>query len=158
MVGFVGGASAELFAGPARAFRQGLKETNHEEGRDFSIEERWAQGSNARLPGLVADLVQRQVSVIVTTTTPGALAAKTGTKTIRVALACRTIRSEWCPLAAGAQGFVICGFPRHAASAAFKRVSEAATPCVRICPPPGLQRLPVAVLNQSRPSKSGSRA
>ena len=87
VVGFVDGASAELFAGPARAFRQGLKETNHEEGRDFSIEERWAQGSNARLPGLVADLVQRQVSVIVTTTTPGALAAKTATKTIPVVFA-----------------------------------------------------------------------
>ena len=79
-------------------FDRGLRRTNHEEGRDFSIKERWAQGSNARLPGLVADLVQRQVSVIVTTTTPGALAAKTATKTIRVALACRTIRSEWCPL------------------------------------------------------------
>ena len=94
-------------------FDRGLRRTNHEEGRDFSIKERWAQGSNARLPGLVADLVQRQVSVIVTTITPGALAAKTATKTIRVALACRTIRSEWCqpPWPPGRRDSLFVGFP-----------------------------------------------
>lgn len=73
VIGFVGGASPELFADAFRAFRQGLKETNHEEGRDFTIEERWARGRNERLAGLVAELVTRQVKVIVTVTTPARL-------------------------------------------------------------------------------------
>src|SRR3954465_8836268 len=76
LIGFLGGASPELFADPLRAFRQGLKETGREEGRDFTIEERWARGRNDQLPGLVAELIARQLKVIVTVTTPGTLAAK----------------------------------------------------------------------------------
>ena len=87
VIGFVGGASPELFADAFRAFRQGLKETNHEEGRDFTIEERWARGRNERLAGLVAELVTRQVKVIVTVTTPGTLAAKAATNMIPVVFA-----------------------------------------------------------------------
>jgi putative ABC transport system substrate-binding protein len=87
VIGLLGGASPELFADPLRAFRQGLTETGREEARDFGIEERWARGRNDLLPGLAAELVARQVKIIVTVTTPGALAAKAATTTIPVVFA-----------------------------------------------------------------------
>src|ERR1041385_377696 len=87
VIGLLGGASPELFADPLRAFRQGLTETGREEARDFGIEERWARGRNDLLPGLAAELVARQVKIIVTVTTPGAPAAKAATTTIPVVFA-----------------------------------------------------------------------
>jgi putative ABC transport system substrate-binding protein len=64
VVGFLGTESAELWADPLRAFRQGLSETGHVEGRNVAIEYRWAEGQNNRLPALAADLVRRGVTVI----------------------------------------------------------------------------------------------
>jgi putative tryptophan/tyrosine transport system substrate-binding protein len=45
VIGFLGAASAELFASQVRAFRQGLSESGHIEGRGVTIEYRWAGGT-----------------------------------------------------------------------------------------------------------------
>jgi ABC-type uncharacterized transport system substrate-binding protein len=67
------------------AFRQGLKETGFAEGQNVRIEYRFAHNQNGRLPELATDLVQRQVTVIVSMAgTPGALAAKSATKVIPI--------------------------------------------------------------------------
>ena len=53
----------------AQAFREGLRVANYAEGRDVVIEWRSADGDYEKIPGLVADLVQRKVDVIVVETT-----------------------------------------------------------------------------------------
>jgi len=84
VVGFLGSDSLELYADRLRAFRQGLGEMGYVEGRSVAFEYRWAEGHNDRLPALAADLVRRNVAVLVTSTTPAALALKAATKTIPV--------------------------------------------------------------------------
>src|SRR6516164_8566109 len=63
------------------AFIEGLRRSGYSDGRNVTIEYRWAEGQNERLPSLVADLVRRQVAVIATVNTPSVLAAKASTQT-----------------------------------------------------------------------------
>jgi putative ABC transport system substrate-binding protein len=68
----------------AAAFLEGLKEGGFIEGRNVSIETRWAQGHNDRLVPMAAELVTRKVDVIVVGGLPAALAAKAATTTIPI--------------------------------------------------------------------------
>jgi putative ABC transport system substrate-binding protein len=83
VIGVLDPTSPEAEADRLRAFRQGLKESGFVEGENVAIEYRWADNQIDRLPALAADLVRRQVSVIVTRSS-GAFAAKAATAEIPI--------------------------------------------------------------------------
>jgi putative tryptophan/tyrosine transport system substrate-binding protein len=65
VVGLLRSSSAAPFAHIVAAFRAGLAEAGFVESRNVLIEQRWADNQPDRLPGLAADLVRREVAVIV---------------------------------------------------------------------------------------------
>jgi ABC-type uncharacterized transport system substrate-binding protein len=84
IIGFVGSDSPELYMERLRAFRLGLRVIGFMEGQNVTIEYRWAEGRNDQLGALAGDLVRRKANVIVTPTTPSALAAKAITDVIPI--------------------------------------------------------------------------
>ena len=83
VVGFLRSSPAGPFAHIMVAFRQGLNETGFVEGQNVAVEQRWADNQIDRLPGLAADLVRRQVAVIVGNG-PAVEAARSATTTIPI--------------------------------------------------------------------------
>jgi ABC-type uncharacterized transport system substrate-binding protein len=84
VVGYLGPGSPETDAFRVTAFRKGLKESGFVEGQNVSVIYRWAEDHHDRLPALAADLVHRQVAVIVATSEPGTRAARAATTTIPI--------------------------------------------------------------------------
>jgi ABC-type uncharacterized transport system substrate-binding protein len=88
VIGFMNAASPGPFANLVAAFRKGLEETGYVEGRNVSIEYRWAEGRYDRLPAFAAELVGRPVTVLVATGgEPAILAAKAATTSIPIVFA-----------------------------------------------------------------------
>ena len=85
VIGFLSSATRGQDGGRLAGFRQGLAEVGFVEGRNVAIEYRWAEEQHDRLPALAADLIRRQVAVIVQAgQVAGALAAKAATQTIPI--------------------------------------------------------------------------
>ena len=81
VIGFLSASgSSGVMPGTLAAFYQGLRKTGFLEGRDISIELRWADDHYDRLPSLAAELVGRNVSAIWAYDLPSALAAKAASK------------------------------------------------------------------------------
>jgi len=85
-IGRLSGASLSATAARIKAFRQGLRDLGYVEGKNISIEYRFAEGKRDRLPGLAAELVYLKVDIIVTAGPPATRAAKEATNTIPIVM------------------------------------------------------------------------
>jgi len=86
VVAFLETRSPDMIADRLRRFHQGLKDTGYVEGENVTIVYHWAENFD-RLSALAAELVRRRVAVIVTPTTPAAIAAKAATTTVPIVFA-----------------------------------------------------------------------
>src|SRR5215813_10996957 len=85
VIGFLGYGSAEFSASRVRSFRQGLAEAGIIEGRDATIEFRWAEYQTERLPKLADELVSRGINILAAPgSTAAALASKASTTTVPI--------------------------------------------------------------------------
>jgi len=83
VIGYLSGRSSDSEA-LAPPFRRGLEELGYVEGYNVAIEFRFSNGQDDRLPALAADLVRRQVTLLVATDQASALAAKAATTTVPI--------------------------------------------------------------------------
>src|SRR4051812_27551751 len=84
-IGFLHSGTSEQNANRLVGFRKGLSDAGFAENQNLTIEYRWAEGQSARLPELAADLVRRNVAVIVAVSSqPATLAAKAATSSIPI--------------------------------------------------------------------------
>src|SRR5262245_19939759 len=86
-IGFLGSATAAGSAKAVESLRTGLREFGYVEGTNIDLEFRWAEGIYDRLPRLVAELIARNVNVLITHGTPGTRVAKQATTTIPIVMA-----------------------------------------------------------------------
>jgi putative ABC transport system substrate-binding protein len=85
VVGFLSGQSADNYSHLAAAFRRGLREAGFVDGQNATIEYRWADGRDERLPALAAELIERNVTVLVSSGGVAAsIAAHKATKSIPI--------------------------------------------------------------------------
>ena len=84
VIGIVGLGAVNAVREFEASFRLGLSDLDYFEGRNVVIEYHWSQFRSDQLAETVADLVRRQVAVIVAVTTPAALASKEATKSIPI--------------------------------------------------------------------------
>jgi putative ABC transport system substrate-binding protein len=84
VIGFLHSATPDLNTRFVATFREALSERGYVDGRNTTIDFRWAEGQYNRLPALAADLVRRQPAVIVAFGPPAAMAAKAATATVPV--------------------------------------------------------------------------
>jgi putative tryptophan/tyrosine transport system substrate-binding protein len=85
VIGFFHSGSPEQNVKRLAAFRKGLAAAGFVEGKNVTIDFRWAAGQNAKLPELAADLIAKRVAVIVTlSSTPAAVAAKAATNAVPI--------------------------------------------------------------------------
>jgi putative ABC transport system substrate-binding protein len=84
VIGYFSGRSSDSEGQYKTAFRQGLEESGYFEGRNVRTEFRFSNGQDDRLPALAADLIRQQVTVLVATDTPSAVAAKAASTTIPI--------------------------------------------------------------------------
>jgi putative ABC transport system substrate-binding protein len=85
-IGFLDQSSASVSAVRLEAFWQEIRKLGWIEGKNITIEYRFAEGKIDRLPELAADLVRLKVELIVASGTPAALAAKSATTTIPIVM------------------------------------------------------------------------
>jgi len=86
-IGWLSPAGSTTGAPNLDALRQGLRDLGYQEGRDYLIEPRWADGKSERLPALARELVAAKVDVICTAGTQASRAARDATTTIPVVFA-----------------------------------------------------------------------
>jgi putative ABC transport system substrate-binding protein len=84
VVGYLRAGARAASAQQDAAFRQGLGSMGFEESRNVTIDSRYTENQNDRLPALAADLVRRQVAVIYAGDSASAVAAKSATTTIPI--------------------------------------------------------------------------
>jgi putative ABC transport system substrate-binding protein len=84
VIGFLSSTPPQAYVARLRAFAQGLKEEGYIEGQNVTIDYRWAEDHEDRLPVLAAELVHRQVTVIAAGGSPSSVAAKAATAKIPI--------------------------------------------------------------------------
>ena len=84
LIGFLGASSKAAGARYYSGFPLGMRELGYLEGRDYGVEDRYADGDASRLPSLAEELVRLKPDVIVAPTTPGVLATKQATASIPI--------------------------------------------------------------------------
>jgi putative ABC transport system substrate-binding protein len=85
-IGYISGAGSSVGDHIVAAFRQGLTQLGHVEGRTIALEVRWAEGRTEGVPELVAELVDLKMDVLVAGSSVVALAAQKATRTIPIVM------------------------------------------------------------------------
>src|SRR5262245_28064295 len=84
VIGFLDSRSPNAMVSRLSSFHQGLKEAGYVEGENLSIIYRWAQNRIEELPALAADLIRRQVALVVTVGAPATVATRAATTTVPI--------------------------------------------------------------------------